>query len=183
MAKNKSTLIGGNPYVEMREAKDDKLTLRLVYNLGTTTEFDDEGKKVYRKQRKTEKLELWLWNKKHLTPAESEHNRQAKETARIVREEREKEFRTKTHGYVFAADRAKVNFYEWMEDYISEYDKADVRVVQLALKRFREFVKGNRRYALFSQRITPDQLTSDLVEDFVAQLEKDCVGEGAHTLY
>ena len=142
MAKNKSTLIGGNPYVEMREAKDDKLTLRLVYNLGTTTEFDDEGKKVYRKQRKTEKLELWLWNKKHLTPAESEHNRQAKETARIVREEREKEFRTKTHGYVFAADRAKVNFYEWMEDYISEYDKADVRVVQLALKRFREFVKG-----------------------------------------
>ena len=53
MAKNKSTLIGGNPYVEMREAKDDKLTLRLVYNLGTTTEFADEGKKVYRKQRKT----------------------------------------------------------------------------------------------------------------------------------
>ena len=184
MAKNKSVLISGNPFVQVRENRDgDRLSMRLVYNLGDVYEVDEEGNRRRRQQWKYEKLQLWMWNKKHLTPAESEHNRQAKETARIVREEREKEFRTKTHGYVFATDRAKVNLYEWMEDYISEYDKADVRVVQLALKRFREFVKGNRRYALFSQRITPDQLTPDLVEDFVAQLEKDCVGEGAHTLY
>lgn len=183
MAKSKSVLISGNPYVEMREAKGDRFTLRLVYNLGTTTDFDDEGNKTYRKQRKTEKMELWLWNKKHLSPTEAEHNRQAKETARLVREEREREFRTKTHGYVFAADRAKIDFYEWADDYIAEYDKADKRVVQLSLKRFREFIKGTRRYALFSQRITPDQLTPALIEDFVARLEKDCVGEGAHTLY
>ena len=183
MAKSKSTLISGNPYVEMREAKGDRLTLRLVYNLGTTTEFDDEGNKTYRKQRKTEKMGLWLWNKKHLTPAESEHNRQAKETARLVREEREREFRTKTHGYVYAADRNKINLYEWFDDYIGEYAKADERVLRLSVKRFRSFIEGSKRYALFSKCIHPDQLTPDLVAAFVERLEQDCRGEGAKTLY
>lgn len=33
MAKNKSVLISGNPFVQVRENKDgDKLSLRLVYN-------------------------------------------------------------------------------------------------------------------------------------------------------
>lgn len=183
MAKSKSILISGNPFVQIREKGEDKFSLRLVYKIGDVYEEDEEGNKKRRQQWKYEKLELWLWNKKHLSPIEAEHNRQAKEEARIVREKREREFRTKTHGYVFAADRAKINFYEWAEDYIEAYDKADKRVVQLSLNRFREFVKGTSRYALFSQRINPDQLTPAIVEDFVARLEKDCVGEGAHTIY
>ena len=184
MAKSKSILISGNPYVEMREARGgESVKLRLVYILGNTIEVDEEGKRAYRQQRKQEKTDLWLWNKKHLTPAESEHNRVTKETAKVVRETREREFLSKSRGYKFAADRNKINLFEWFEDYIAEYDKADKRVVQLSLKRFRDFVQGSRRYALFSKCIHPDQLTPELIEDFVARLEKDCVGEGAHTLY
>lgn len=183
MAKSKSILISGNPFVQMREKGEDKLSLRLVYNLGDVYEMDEEGNKKRRQQWKYEKLELWMWNKRHLTPAESEHNRATKEEAKLVREIREREYLKKNKGYKFAADRNKINLYEWFEDYIAEYDKADKRVVQLSLKRFRDFVQGGRRYALFSKCIHPDQLTPELVEDFVAKLEKECVGEGAHTLY
>ena len=185
MAAQKSKiLISGNPFVQIRETKDgDKYVMRLVYNLGDVYEVDEDGNRKRRQQWKYEKLELWMWNKKHLSPAESEHNRQAKETARVVREEREKEFRAKTKNYVFAADRARVNFYEWAEDFIKNYAKADVRVLTLSLKRFRKFIEETRRYALFAQRITPDQITPHLVQDFVWQLEKDCKGEGAKTLY
>lgn len=184
MAKSKSILISGNPYVEMREARGGEIVkLRLVYILGNTIEVDEEGKRTYRQQRKQEKTDLWLWNKKHLTPAESEHNRVTKETAKVVRETREREFLSKSRGYMFAADRSKINLYEWFEDYIGEYSKADERVLRLSVKRFRSFIEGSRRYALFSKCIHPDQLTPDLVEAFVEQLERDCRGEGAKTLY
>lgn len=183
MAKSKSILISGNPFVQMREKGEDKFSLRLVYNLGDVYEVDDKGNRKRRQQWRYEKTELWLWNKKHLTPSESEHNRVTKETAKIVRETREREFLAKSRGYVFAPDRSKINLYEWFEDYISEYVKADERVIRLSVKRFRRFIEGSKRYSLFAKCIHPDQLTPDLVAAFVEQLENDCKGEGAKTLF
>ena len=121
MAKSKSILISGNPFVQIRDTKEgDKYTMRLVYNLGDIYEVDANGNRRRRQQWKYEKLNLWLWNKKHLSPAESEHNRVAKEAAKLVREERERQFLSKTQGYTFAVDRNKINLYDWMEDYIKE---------------------------------------------------------------
>lgn len=184
MAKSKSILISGNPFVQIRDTKEgDKYTMRLVYNLGDIYEVDANGNKKRRQQWKYEKLNLWLWNKKHLSPAESEHNRVAKEAAKLVREERERQFLSKTQGYTFAVDRNKINLYDWMEDYIKEYVKADERVIRLSIKRFRAFIDSNKRYAIFSKCIHPDQLTPEMVEAFVDKLEADCRGEGAKTLY
>ncbi len=109
MAKSKSILISGTPFVQIREKGEDKFSLRLVYKIGDVYEEDEEGNKKRRQQWKYEKLELWLWNKKHLSPIEAEHNRQAKEEARIVREKREREFRTKTHGYVLTSSMRHPN--------------------------------------------------------------------------
>ena len=184
MAKSKSILISGNPFVQIRDTKEgDKYTMRLVYNLGDIYEVDANGNRRRRQQWKYEKLNLWLWNKKHLSPAESEHNRVAKEAAKLVREERERQFLSKTQGYTFAVDRNKINLYDWMEDYIKEYVKADERVIRLSIKRFRAFIDSNKRYAIFSKCIHPDQLTPEMVEAFVDKLEADCRGEGAKTLY
>lgn len=175
MAKNKTILINGNPSVMMREARGGEiLSLRLRYYLGLV-----EGATQF----KYEKLDLWLWNKKHLSPSESEHNRETKETAKAIRETREKELLKKTHGYIYAADRNKINFYEWFEDYIRDYDKADIRVVEMALRRFRSFIAESRKYAIFKDKITPDQLTPEIVTAFVKRLEKDCTGSGAQSIY
>ena len=41
MAKSKSILISGNPFVQIRDTKEgDKYTMRLVYNLGDIYEMD-----------------------------------------------------------------------------------------------------------------------------------------------
>ena len=48
---------------------------------------------------------------------------------------------------------------------------------------FRAFIDSNKRYAIFSKCIHPDQLTPEMVEAFVDKLEADCRGEGAKTLY
>lgn len=174
MAKNKSVLISGNPSVIMRERKNEpKKALHLYYYIGVIN-----GKKKY----KCEALNLWLWNKKHLNTEESEHNREVKAVAAIKREQKEKEY-NKNNGYVYPQKRDKINFYKWFETYISEYDKADVRVVEMALRRFKLFISESKKYNMFKDIITPEQITPEMISSFVEKLERDCSGSGAQSVY
>lgn len=183
MPQKSKVLFTGNPYVETREATGGKLKLHLVYIMPETEEVDEDGKRHRKQHRQRKTMDLWLWNKKGLSPVETEHNRRIKEMAKIAREEAEKSFLNTEHGYISPSERSKINFYEWFEDYIAEYKKADIHVLKLSLKKFREYIEGSKKYNMFKNAIKPDQLTPNVVRGYVEALEEHCQGEGAKTLY
>ena len=171
---------GGNSFVEIRPASSDgRCKLRLVTLLGR--EKLDNGK--YKQIRRYETTPLYLWNKSNLSSFEREHNRTVKEAAKKIREKRERELQTMKNGYEFVEDRKNVNFFEWFKDYIADYDKADKRVMEMALKRFKSFISSSKKYDMFKDTINPDQITEELINCFVARLKKDCRGTGAASVY
>lgn len=173
MAKNKSILISGNPYVEQKISADgSRFYLRLV--------FINEDK-----TRVRESLKMWL----HTTPRtqdEREHNRVMRDAAEGIREEREKQYLTSVKGCKFAVNRSKINLYDEFEDYLAKYAEqhARGRVVAKAVRDFRAFIESSSEYGkLFGSCIHPDQLTNDMVQDFIGYLGKHCKNSGAATTY
>ena len=57
-----------------------------------------------------------------------------------IRAEREQEFKESMLGYRLKKDRA-VNFLDYFQAYINSYTKKDIRMVQIALSRFKDFLK------------------------------------------
>ena len=55
-----------------------------------------------------------------------------------IRAEREQEFKESMLGYRLKKDRA-VNFLDYFQAYINSYTKKDIRMVQIALSRFKDF--------------------------------------------
>ena len=76
-----------------------------------------------------------------------------------------------------------VNFYDYFQSYIDNYTKKDIRMMQIALKRFRDFMKGNKTYSIYEHCIKPNQLTKDMMIDFVEYLQSRSKGEGARSIY
>ena len=60
------------------------------------------------------------------------------ELAMRIRAEREQEFKESMLGYRLKKDRA-VNFLDYFQAYINSYTKKDIRMVQIALSRFKDF--------------------------------------------
>ena len=54
--------------------------------------------------------------------------------------------------------------------------------MQIALKRFRDFINDNKTYNIYEHRIKPNQLTKDMMKDFVVYLESRSEGEGARSI-
>ena len=72
-----------------------------------------------------------------------------------------------------------VNFYDYFQSYIDNYTKKDIRMMQIALKRFRDFINDNKTYNIYEHRIKPNQLTKDMMKDFVVYLESRSEGGGS----
>lgn len=72
----------------------------------------------------------------------------------------------------------KTSVTDWMQTYIDKYDKKDIRSLQGALNRFKDFLKDEKRTGL-----TFGQLDALLIEDFIHYLEKNSEGEGAASYY
>lgn len=183
MAQKSKVLYQGNPYVEERETTGDKSRLYLVYKLEDTFEVDENGKKHRKQHRSRAAMDLWLWKKKSMNSVERNHNSETREKAKVARETAEKEFLNKSRGYLLPIERERINFYAWFEEYIEDYSKADKRVLELSLKKFKEYIATSRKYQLFKDKVNPDQITPNMVIGFVEYLEGICQGEGAQTLY
>ena len=79
-------------------------------------------------------------------------------------------------GYRLKKDR-NINFLDYYQAYIDSYTKKDLRMIKIALNRFKDFLK--EQYPLYEFSIKPDLITKEMMERFVEYLQSRSVGEGA----
>lgn len=186
-----------NPKLEQRIMADGRISLYLEYYLGreSVPVLDDHGEPAYytsgkmagtpiykiKHIRKKENLELYLIAKPR-TPIEKNQNKENLELAEKIRYERQQELLNQEKGYRIR-NRESVNFLEFFQSYLESYTKKDVRMIQIALQRFKDFLRDTPEYTRFIGKIKPEQITSDMVQDFTEYLQTRSVGEGAKSIY
>ncbi len=97
-----------------------------------------------------------------------------------IRAEKEQELKNDIHGYRLNKSKG-INFLDYFQSYIDNYTKQDVRHLNAALRKFKDFLA--LRYPIYKAAIKPQQLTREMMIAFVAYLESKSKGEGAHTVY
>lgn len=183
-----------NPKLEQKEMADGRISLYLEYYLGRVSEpvLDEHGEQVFytsgamegkpkmkiTHNRKKEHLNLYLIAKPR-TPIERQQNKETLELAKTIRAEREQELKEGTLGYRLKS--RDMNFWDFLQIYQDNYTKKDIRVVQLAIRRFKEFIAEEHR--LYTKTIKPTQITPKLMADFVEYLQSVCKGTGAVTAW
>ena len=181
MAKN-DVKVGDNPKLKQKVMSDGNVALYLDYYLGRINVTDEATGEVKSKvQRKREFLHLSLYATPR-TPIERQQNKDTLALAQKIRFEKEQEFKDGNLGYRLKTDK-NINFLDYYQSYIDGYTKKDKRNIELSFKRFKDFLKDTPEYRKFAQRITPQQISRDMVIDFTEYLQSRSVGEGAHTLF
>lgn len=181
MAKN-DVKVGDNPKLKQKVMSDGNLALYLDYYLGRINVTDEATGEVKSKvQRRREFLHLSLYATPR-TPIERQQNKDTLALAQKIRFEREQEFKDGNLGYRLKTDK-NINFLDYYQSYIDGYTKKDKRNIELSYKRFQDFLRDTPKYKKYSQRITPQQITRDMVIEFTEYLQSRSVGEGAHSLY
>lgn len=189
--------IKDNPKLEQRVLKDGRISLYLEYYLGRQSEpiLDEFGEPVlYEKGkmagkpkfkvthlRKQETLPYHLIAKPR-TPPEREENNRILELAKNIRFEREQEFKENRDGYRLKK-KQDINFLDYFQGYINKYTKKDIRMIEIALHRFKDFLADTPEYNKYIKRITPQQINRDMVLTFTEYLQSRSVGEGAKSIY
>ena len=181
MAKNDAR-VTDNPKLKQKALSDGNYSLYLDYYLGRVDVKDEETGEVKSKvQRKREFLHLTLLASPR-TPIERQQNKETLNLAQKIRFEREQELKESLHGYRLKRDR-DINFLDYLQAYIDGYTKKDIRMVQIALSRFRDFLKDTPEYSKFAYKIKPEQINKDMIEAFTEYLQSRSVGEGARSIY
>ena len=184
-----------NPKLEQNTLSDGRISLYLEYYLGReeTPVLDENGNPVLyetgkmigkpkvhiKHNRRKENLQLYLIAKPR-TPTERQQNKETLELAAKIRAEREQQFKESMFGYRLKKDR-NINFLDYYQAYIDSYTKKDLRMIKIALNRFKDFLK--EQYPLYEFGIKPDLITKDMMERFVEYLQSRSVGEGAKSIY
>lgn len=171
-----------NPKLYSRLLEDGRESLYLEYYLGYNKEYDvKKGKDVIKVERKKEQLSLYLWQAPR-TPMERQQNKETLELAKKIRFERGQELLESEEGYRLKKNR-DINFFDYFQEYIDNYTKKDIRMLDVALKRFRDFLHVTKEYNKFEKRIKPEQITKDMVEAYTEYLQTRSIGEGAKSIY
>ncbi len=159
---------------------DGRISLYLEYYLGRTQWIDEEtGKTKVKHDRKKESLNLYLIAKPR-TPIERQTNKETLELAKEIRAEREQELKKDRTGKRLFKTK-NTNFLDAFQVYIDGYTKKDIRMMQIALNRFKDFLK--QEYPIYSKNIKPEQLDKDMMLLFVEFLQSKSTGEGAKSIY
>ena len=186
-----------NPKLEQRFLADGQISLYLEYYLGRKSEpvLDEFGEPVLYESgkmagtpkfkikhvRRKENLNLYLVANPR-TPIDRNQNKQALQLAKKIRQEREQELLEGKEGYRLKKDR-QVDFLDYFQAYIDKYTKKDVRMVQIAQQRFKDFLNETPEYRKFAKSIKPEQLDRDMMMAFTEYLQGRSVGEGAKSIY
>ena len=184
-----------NPKLEQNKLSDGRISLYLEYYLGREEKpvLDENGNQVYyengamagkpkfqvKHNRRKENLSLYLLDKPR-TATERQQNKETLELAVKIRAEREQEFKESTLGYRLKKDR-NVNFLDYFQSCIDSYTKKDLRMMQIALSRFKDFLK--EKYPVYASNIRTEHLNKEMMAAFVEYLQSRSVGEGAKSIY
>ena len=181
MAKNDAK-VTDNPKLKQKLLSDGNYSLYLDYYLGRVNVKDEvTGEVTSKVQRKREFLHLTLLATPR-TPIERQQNKETLSLAQKIRFEREQELKDSLYGYRLKKDR-EINFIDYFQAYIDGYTKKDFRMVQIALSRFKDFLRDTPEYNKFALKIKPEQITRDMIEAFTEYLQSRSVGEGAKSIY
>lgn len=171
-----------NPKLGAKILSDGRESLFLDYYFGYTMVYDEaKDKMVARKDRKRDYLKLYLWQAPR-TPIERQQNKETLELAKKIRFERGQELLESVEGYRLKKDR-QINFLDYFQTYIDNYTKKDIRMVQIALQRFKNFLSETPEYTKFAKSIKPEQLNKDMMVAFTEYLQSRSIGEGAKSIY
>lgn len=169
-----------NPKLGAKILSSGKESIFLDYYLGYRMIYDEkQDKEVARKDRKREYIKLYLWQAPR-TPLERQQNKETLELAKKIRFEREQEMKAGELGYRLDK-KDSINFLDYFQNYIDNYQKKDVRVIMMALGKFKSFLA--EKHPVYANFIKPTNLNRDLMLEFVEYLQNICVGEGAHTIF
>jgi integrase/recombinase XerD len=150
--------------VKLRKRKnsDGTVSLRLdIYNNG---------------ERKIETLKH-LQLERSSTILDRERNKKKLQQAEEIAVARASELQANDYSMVTDAGK-KTIVVNWMQNYVDNYKKKDVRNMQGVLNKFKVFLNQENKTALAF-----GNLTSLLIEDFIDYLESISKGEGAKSYY
>lgn len=171
-----------NPKLGAKILSDGRESLFLDYYFGYRMVYDKEkGVDVPKKDRKRETLKLYLWVAPR-TPIERQQNKETLELAKKIRFEREQQLKNDTLGYRLKKSR-EINFLDYFQKYNDSYTKKDYRMMVLTLNRFKDFLRDTEEYNKYTSSIKPDQITKDMVSDFVDYIQNRSRGEGAMNIF
>lgn len=177
-----STDTTDNPKLGAKILSDGRESLFLDYYFGYQMVYSEKlDREVAKKDRRREYLSLYLWQAPR-TPIERQQNKETLELAKKIRFERGQELLESVEGYRLKKDR-DINFLDYFKSYIDKYTKKDIRMVEIALKRFIDFLNETPEYTKFAKRIKPEQISRDMVEAYTEYLQTRSVGEGAKSIY
>lgn len=171
-----------NPKLGAKVLSDGRESLFLDYYFGYQMTYSDKlNKDVLQKDRKREYLSLYLWHAPR-TPFERQQNKKTLELAKQIRYERGQELLESAEGYRLKKNH-DINFIEYFQAYIKSYTKKDVRMLEVALNRFVDFLKETTEYNKFARKIKPEQINKDMVIAYTEYLKSRSVGDGAKSIY
>ena len=171
---------GDNPKLMAQALSDGRESLYLEFYLGYSFVESKNGKTYTKVNRECEWLGLFLWQAPR-TPIERQSNKDALELAKKIRFERGQELLERGRGY--RVKKEAINLLDYFQTYIDRYTKKDIRMVKLAISRFRDFLNDTPEYKKYSKRIKPEQLSRDMVIAFSEYLQSRSRGEGANSLF
>ncbi|MGL5981232.1 MAG: site-specific integrase [Phocaeicola sp.] len=186
-----------NPKLEQNTLSDGRVSLYLEYYLGREEKpiLDKNGNQVYyengkmqgkpkltvKHNRRKENLSLYLIDKPR-TATERQQNKETFELAKKIRFEREQELKENINGYRLKKERT-VDFLDYFQAFNNSYTKKDIRMMQIALQRFKDFLQNTPKYNNFKNSITPNQITKEMMINFTEYLSSRSIGEGAKSIY
>lgn len=180
--------ITDNPKLKWKKLSDGSMRAYLEYYLGYefyldeygNKRLDEQGRPIVKPKRKKEFLKLTI-PKSVSTPVERNQRDETLLLAEDIRRKREKEFLENTEGYKFKKD--KQNFFDFFDNYIKEYTKKDIRMIQIARSRFADFLAADKRYKMFMTSISAETIDKKMILAFVDYLRNHSTGSGAQSIF
>lgn len=168
-----------NPKLMTKPLKNGTESIYLYYVYGYTQDIDGTGKVVTKIDRKKEFLHLYLYSNP-ASPLEKTANDQTIRLAIEIKNERGQQLLQDREGYRVRQNN-KVDFLTYAQDYIDRYTMADVRVVEMALRDFKNFLA--EQFPRYSKKIEPKSMTSEMMQRFAKYLSEHHRGTGVHSVF
>lgn len=172
-----------NPKLGAKLLSDGRASLFLDYYFGFTMVYSEsQDKMVPKKQKRRESLNLYLYSNPR-TPQQRQENKETLALADKIRRGKANAIEDEDKKEALKKKKVSVNFLVFFQEYLDAYTKKDVRMIQIALQRFKDFLRDTPEYNIYEQKIKPEQVTSEMVEAFTEYLQSRSVGEGAKSIY
>lgn len=162
---------GKNLNVRLRGKRLARGTISLFLDFYTGYTRDDSGK--IKTARKVEYLKMYL-NPNPKTTEDRLKNDETLNLAQSVRNNRESDFQHTKEGLVSPL-RKKTNFFDFCEAFAKNYQKKDLRMVQLAIREFKDYTK--------TSSLLPQQIDRQLVRGYRDHLIQKFRGEGPNSTF